>query len=90
MKVLLVNGSPHQKGCTYTALEEVAKTLEENGIEAEIFQLGNKAINGCIGFGSCKKSGQCFMDDKVNEFAQKAKDADGFVFGSPVHYAAAS
>ena len=90
MKVLLVNGSPHQKGCTYTALEEVAKTLEENEIEAEIFQLGNKAINGCIGCGSCKKSGQCFMDDKVNEFAQKAKDADGFVFGSPVHYAAAS
>ena len=66
MKVLLVNGSPHQKGCTYTALEEVAKTLEENEIEAEIFQLGNKAINGCIGCGSCKKSGQCFMDDKVN------------------------
>ena len=90
MKVLLVNGSPHQKGCTYTALEEVAKTLEENGIETEIFQLGNKAINGCIGCGSCKKSGQCFMDDKVNEFAQKAKDTDGFVFGSPVHYAAAS
>ena len=90
MKVLLVNGSPNQKGCTYTALEEVAKTLEENEIEAEIFQLGNKAINGCIGCGSCKKSGQCFMDDKVNEFAQKAKDTDGFVFGSPVHYAAAS
>ena len=90
MKVLLVNGSPHQKGCTYTALEEVAKTLEENEIEADIFQLGNKAINGCIGCGSCKKSGQCFMDDKVNEFAKKAKEADGFVFGSPVHYAAAS
>ena len=90
MKVLLVNGSPHQKGCTYTALEEVAKTLEENGIETEIFQLGNKAINGCIGCGACRKKGECFMDDKVNEFAKKAKDADGFVFGSPVHYAAAS
>ena len=90
MKVLLVNGSPHQKGCTYTALEEVAKTLEENGIEAEIFQLGNKAINGCIGCGSCKKSGQCFMDDKVNEFTKKAKDADGFIFGTPVHYAGAT
>ena len=90
MKVLLVNGSPHQRGCTYTALEEVAKTLEENGIETEIFQVGNKPINGCIGCGVCKKKGECFMDDKVNEFAKKAKDADGFVFGSPVHYAAAS
>ena len=90
MKVLLVNGSPHQRGCTYTALEEVAKTLEENGIETEIFQVGNKPINGCIGCGVCRKKGECFMDDKVNEFAKKAKDADGFVFGSPVHYAAAS
>ena len=90
MKVLLVNGSPHQRGCTYTALEEVAKTLEENGIETEIFQVGNKPINGCIGCGVCKKKGECFMDDKVNEFAKKAKEADGFVFGSPVHYAAAS
>ena len=65
MKVLLVNGSPHQKGCTYTALEEVAKTLEESGVETEIFQLGNKAINGCIGCGACRKSGECFMDDKM-------------------------
>lgn len=90
MKVLLVNGSPNRNGCTYTALEEVAKTLEQNGIETEIFQLGNKAISGCIGCGSCKKTGKCFMDDKVNEFAKKAKEADGFVFGSPVHYASAS
>ena len=73
MKVLLVNGSPHQRGCTYTALEEVAKTLEENGIETEIFQVGNKPINGCIGCGVCKKKGECFMDDKVNEFAKKLK-----------------
>ena len=56
MKVLLVNGSPHQRGCTYTALEEVAKTLEENGIETEIFQVGNKPINGCIGCGVCTVS----------------------------------
>ncbi|WP_455538732.1 flavodoxin family protein [Terrisporobacter sp.] len=90
MKVLLVNGSPHSKGCTYTALEEVAKTLEQNGIETEIFQLGNKGINGCIGCSSCKKTGKCFMNDKVNAFAEKAKEADGFVFGSPVHYASAS
>lgn len=59
MKVLLVNGSPHKKGCTYTALEEVAKTLEENGIETEIFQVGNKLIGGCIGCGACRKSKNC-------------------------------
>ncbi|MBC8630107.1 flavodoxin family protein [[Eubacterium] tenue] len=90
MKVLLVNGSPHLKGCTYTALTEVAKSLEENGIETEIFQVGTKPICGCIGCGSCYKTGKCFMDDVVNEFTEKAKEADGFVFGSPVHYAAAS
>lgn len=90
MKVLLVNGSPHMKGCTFTALEEVAKTLEQNGIETEIFQLGNKGIKGCIGCRVCKTKGECFMNDEVNEFARKAKDADGFVFGSPVHYSSAS
>ena len=90
MKVLLVNGSPHKKGCTYTALEEVAKTLEESGIETEIFQVGNKPIGGCIGCGVCRKTGECFMKDIVNEFVEKAKTADGFIFGSPVHYAAAS
>ncbi|SFU64708.1 NADPH-dependent FMN reductase [Clostridium sp. DSM 8431] len=90
MKVLLVNGSPHRNGCTFTALEEVAKTLEQNGIETEIFQLGNKGIRGCIACGVCKKKGECFMGDEVNEFARKAKEADGFIFGSPVHYASAS
>lgn len=90
MKVLLVNGSPNRKGCTYTALQEVSKTLEENGIDTEIFQLGNKPIGGCIGCGVCKKTGECFMKDIVNDFVEKAKDADGFVFGSPVYYASAS
>lgn len=90
MKVLLVNGSPNRKGCTYTALQEVSKTLEENGIDTEIFQLGNKPIAGCIGCCSCKKTGECFMKDIVNDFVEKAKDADGFVFGSPVYYASAS
>ena len=75
---------------TYTALEEVAKTLEESGIETEIFQVGNKPIGGCIGCGVCRKTGECFMKDIVNEFVEKAKTADGFIFGSPVHYAAAS
>ncbi|WP_294395727.1 flavodoxin family protein [uncultured Clostridium sp.] len=90
MKVLLVNGSPHAKGCTYTALAEVAGALENQGIETEIFQLGVKPISGCIACGSCRKTGKCFLDDPVNEFVEKAAQADGFIFGSPVHYAAAS
>lgn len=90
MKVMLVNGSPHEKGCTYTALCEIEKTLNKNGIDTEIFWVGNKPIAGCIGCGSCRKLGQCFCKDIVNEFVEKAGTADGFVFGSPVHYAAAS
>ena len=90
MKVLLVNGSPHEKGCTYTALEEVAKTLNAEGVETEIFQVGTKPLSGCIACGSCRKTGRCAISDVVNEFLDKAKDADGFVFGSPVHFAAAS
>ena len=90
MKVILVNGSPHEKGCTYTALAEIEATLNKNGIETEIFRLGNKPVPGCIGCGSCGKTGHCFYSDKVDEFVEKAQDADGFIFGSPVHYAAAS
>lgn len=90
MKVILVNGSPHPKGCTYTALKEVEGALNKNGIETEIFQLGVKPIAGCIGCGSCLKTGKCFVDDKVNEFLQKVPEADGFVFGTPVHFAASS
>ncbi|MEG6613643.1 flavodoxin family protein [Pseudoclostridium thermosuccinogenes] len=90
MKVILVNGSPHAKGCTFTALTEVAETLMENGIETEIMQLGTQPISGCLGCGSCIKTGKCFIDDVVNVFLSKAGEADGFVFGSPVHYAAAS
>lgn len=90
MKVLLVNGSPHEKGCTYTALEEVAKTLNAEGIETEIFQVGTKPLSGCIACKSCQNIGQCVFPDRVNDFLAIAGDADGFVFGSPVHYAAAS
>lgn len=90
MKVLLVNGSPHAQGCTYTALCEVAAALEKQGIETELFQVGTKPISGCLGCGVCIKTGKCVIDDVVNEFVEKAKDADGFVFGSPVHYAGAS
>lgn len=87
MKVLLVNGSPHKEGCTYTALTEAQKTLNEEGIETEIFWIGNKPLGGCIACFSCKKLGKCVFEDTVNEFVEKAKDADGFIFGSPVHYA---
>ncbi|MCC8102685.1 MAG: flavodoxin family protein [Clostridiales bacterium] len=87
MKVLLVNGSPHAKGCTYTALFEVAKTLNKEGIETELFWIGNKPIGGCIGCRKCAETGNCVFDDVVNQFRRKAMDADGFVFGSPVHYA---
>lgn len=91
MKVLLVNGSAHAKGCTYTALTEVANALCQNGIDTEIIQIGAKPIAGCIGCGACGATGKCFIDDDgVNAFVEKAKSADGFIFGSPVHYAAAS
>ena len=91
MKVLLVNGSPHQHGCTYTALAEIAHTLQEEGVDSEIFWIGNKPIGGCIGCHGCIKLGKCaFNDDPVNAFTAKAKEADGFIFGSPVHYAAAT
>lgn len=90
MKVLLVNGGPHKTGCTYTALEEVASTLREAGVETEIVWLGVKPLAGCIGCGSCAEKKACFRDDAVNEFLDKATEADGFVFGSPVHFASAS
>ena len=90
MKVLLVNGSPHKNGCTYTALTEVEKELNKEGIETEIFWLGVKPISGCIACGSCRKTGKCVFNDVVNEFAEKCSEADGFIFGTPVHYAAAS
>ena len=90
MKVILVNGSPKQKGCTYTALKEVEKQLNKNNIETEIFWIGNKPISGCLGCGGCSKTGKCVIDDKVNEFLEKVKESDGFVFGSPVHFAASS
>ncbi len=90
MKVLLVNGSPHEKGCTYTALCEAAAVLEKNGIETEILHVGTKPIGGCLGCGACKKLGKCVQEDAVNVFLEKAKAADAFLFGSPVHFAAAS
>jgi len=90
MKVILVNGSPHKHGCTYTALSEIEKTLQSEGIDTEIFWVGNKPISGCIACKGCFKTGTCVIDDTVNAFTEKAKEADGFIFGSPVHYAGAS
>lgn len=87
MKVLMLNGSANAKGCTYTALEEVGKTLEQEGIEYEIFQIGAKAIRDCVGCHQCTERGCVFTDDQVNTFIEKAKEADGFVFGTPVYYA---
>ena len=90
MKVLLVNGSPHKSGCTNRALEEVAATLQKEGIETEMFWIGNKPIGGCIACKRCVQTGKCVFDDVVNTCREKAYEADGFVFGTPVHYGAAS
>lgn len=90
MKVLLFNGSPHKNGCTYTALEEIAKTLKKEGIDSEIYQIGTEPVSPCRACYSCGKLGRCVIDDKVNEFIDYAAEFDGFIFGSPVHYAAAS
>ena len=90
MKVLLVNGSSHEKGCTYTALAEVAKALNANGVETEIYWLGQNQVSGCKGCWACKKIKKCVIDDGVNEFVAKAAEFDGFVFGSPVYYASAA
>lgn len=90
MKVLLINGSPHKNGCTNRALEEVAKTLEHEGVDTEIYWLGVKPVGGCMACFKCIETGSCVINDCVNEFRQKAYSADGFVFGSPTHYAGAT
>jgi len=91
MKVLLINGSPNKKGCTYTALCEIEKELNKSGIETEIFQVGKKPLRGCTACAKCLELGKCvFDDDVVNVALEKADQADGFIFGSPVHYAGPS
>lgn len=90
MKVILVNGSPHEKGCTYTALREAEKALVADGIETELFWIGRGAVSGCVACGACAKLRKCFMDDCVNAFVERAEGADGFIFGTPVHYASAA
>lgn len=86
-KVLLLNGSPHPHGCTATALDEMINIFNEEGIETEVIQVGNKDIRGCISCGTCETKGKCVLDDLVNEVAQKFEEADGLVVGSPVYYA---
>lgn len=85
-KVLLLNGSPHVHGCTATALEEMIKVFEEEGVETELIQVGIKEIRGCIACGTCSLKGKCVFDDLVNEVAPKFEEADGLVVGSPVYY----
>ena len=86
MKALLINGSPHAKGCTYTALSELKHTLEAEGIETELIHVGNQDVRGCIACGQCRKLGKCVFDDVVNEIASKLAEADAFVIGAPVYY----
>ncbi|MCH5243138.1 MAG: flavodoxin family protein [Muribaculaceae bacterium] len=90
MKVLIINGSPHPKGCTARALKEVADTLESQGIETETLIVGNKDIRGCIGCYKCQQTGKCVFNDLVNETAPKFKEADGLIIGTPVYYAHAN
>lgn len=90
MKVLLINGSPNRNGCIFTALSEVAQTLNQENIETEILHIGNKDIRGCIGCRKCKTTGKCVFNDLVNEIGPKLNEYDGIVIGSPVYYASAN
>lgn len=90
MKVLMINGSPKANGNTAHALAQMRQIFEEYGVEVEYLHVGNKEIRGCVGCGTCYKAGKCFMDDIVNETAQKFEECDGMVIGSPVYYAAAN
>ena len=85
-KVLVLNGSPHKNGCTATALQEVILTLNQEGIETELLQIGGQALRGCSACGFCMKNGRCVFDDLVNEAAPKLEEADGLLIGSPVYY----
>ena len=90
MKVLLVNGSPNKNDCTNEALLEIEKTLKENNIDTEIYWIGNKTLSGCLGCGKCFETKRCIIKDQVNDFLEKAENCDGFIFGTPVHFAGPS
>ena len=86
MKVLVLNGSPKAAGCTATALDEVIRVLNADGIETELIQVGSKDIRGCVSCNHCAEAGKCVFDDLVNEIAPKLEAADGLLIGSPVYY----
>lgn len=90
MNVLLINGSPHEKGCTYTALAEMARVLNEEDIETTIFHIGRTPVGGCVGCGGCAKAGHCVFGGPVADVVPLLEKADGVVFGAPVHYATAA
>lgn len=90
MKVVMINSSPHEHGCTYTALSEIARQLERDGIESKILHIGKDAIHGCIACGQCRKNGRCVFDDCVNAYMPDLIEADGLIFGTPVYYAGIS
>jgi len=90
MKVLMLNGSPHAKGNTSIALDEMRKIFEQEGIEVEEILVGNKDVRGCIACHSCYEKGKCVFDDIVNEIAPKFEECDGLVVASPVYYASAN
>ena len=90
MKVLMINGSPRQHGCTDTALREVATALEKHGIESEIYWIGTKPVQGCMACNKCGELGRCVVEDDVNAIAERFHEFDGLVIGSPVYYAGVS
>ncbi len=90
MKALLICGSPNEKGCTYTALAEIEKTLAKHGVESEIYQIGKKPISGCMACKACYKLGKCAINDDVNAIASRLDEFDAIIIGSPVYYAAAN
>lgn len=91
MKVLLINGSTHKNGTTNAALETIVNELKAQGVDSEVVCLGTAAVHSCMGCGSCQKTGKCvFNDDPVNEIGEKVKEADGYIFAAPVHYASPS
>ena len=90
MKVLLFNGSPRAKGCTYTALQEIATVLREEGIDSELIQVGTQPVSGCIACGKCKDGSPCIIDDQVNAIAARLEEFDGIIVGAPIYYAGPS
>lgn len=90
MKVLMLNGSPHKNGSTYTALTLIGEELKKYGVDYEIMWVGTTPVSGCIACNSCKQTGKCVFDDIVNQFGETATQCDGFVFGSPVYFASVS